>query len=216
MKNDKIAASILGVEDKPKIVRKIISKGITHIHYDVMDGEFVPAISLPTSEIISIVNECPKHFVDVHLMVKNPIVRIRELVKFTDAFSFHYDACSEEEIANIISEFKGITKLGIVINLDVELNKVLELLKHFDFVLVMSVQAGKGGQKFDEKALEKVRIIRKNYPNIFIQVDGGINVENIGLVFKSGAQNTVIGSFLIKNIDNDQVIKLLKKPSQNV
>lgn len=211
MTNGKIAASILGVENKKEMIKKIISKDIHHIHYDVMDGEFVEAISLPAQEVIEIITSSEKHYADVHLMVKNPYLWMVKLEGYVDAISFHYEACSEQEIFNIINEFKGRLKLGLVINLDVQLIKILPLLAHFDFVLVMSVQAGKGGQKFNNSALEKIKLIRQTYPNIFIQVDGGINVENIDFVFKAGAQNVVIGSFLIKNIDDDNILSQLKK-----
>lgn len=211
MTNGKIAASILGVENKKEMIKKIISKDIHHIHYDAMDGEFVEAISLPAQEIIEVITSSEKHYADVHLMVKNPYLWIAKLANYVDAISFHYEACSEQEILNIINEFKGRLKLGLVINLDIELAEILPLLVHFDFVLVMSVQAGKGGQKFNDCALEKIKLIRQTYPNIFIQVDGGINVDNINFIFKAGAQNTVIGAFLIKNIDDDNVLSQLKK-----
>lgn len=206
-----IAASILGIENKVQIIKKILNKKIKWIHYDVMDGMFVPNKSLPLSEIEYILSNTPEHIVDIHLMVNDPYKYIIALQgKFT-YLTFHYEAESIERIRKIMHNFADRFNIGLAINPKTNVEQIYEFLHDVSHILIMTVQAGKGGQSFNHDMLKKIKKI-KSYlnkikrPNVFIQVDGGINNQTGPLAVLAGATSLVSGSFLLKNLDNPQII----------
>lgn len=199
----KVAASILGLENKVQIVNELIDNKIEWIHYDVMDGKFVDNTSLPISEIKEIISKTQKHIIDIHLMVSDVEKYINECKECADYITFHYEALSEEEILNILKKYKDL-KLGISINPSTQVEKIVPFLPFITHVLVMSVWPGKGGQAFIEDTFEKIKkikeIIKEKSLNILIQVDGGINDKNGPYLIADGADILVSGSFLTKNI----------------
>ncbi|MFI3175172.1 MAG: ribulose-phosphate 3-epimerase [Bacillota bacterium] len=173
--------------------------GITHVHMDVMDGVFVPNLSLGIPVLQSL-RQHTKMFYDVHLMILNP-------EKFIDAvydtgaesITFHYEATTKaEEVIRAIKN-RG-ADAGISIKPDTPITEIVPLLPLVDLVLVMTVEPGFGGQSFVEEQLEKVRFLKEwqkeNEKSFHIQVDGGINLENARTCFEAGADQLVVGSAL--------------------
>ncbi len=183
------------------------------IHYDVMDGNFVSNKTYDY-HLVKDVNKYNKLYSDVHLMINDPQKKIKKYASAgTDQLTFHYESVKEKDIIPIINKIKKYNmKAGISIkpNTDVKvLDKYLELL---DYVLIMSVEPGKGGQSFLENSLDKIKYLnklKKKYKFI-IGVDGGINDSNISLVTKLGADVVILGSYLANNLNIETINKLKK------
>ncbi|PWC08774.1 ribulose-phosphate 3-epimerase [Mycoplasmopsis arginini] len=214
----KISPSILDVSKDELInyVNKLIEWNINNVHYDVMDQEFVPNQALSYKEIEQIYNKCPKHQMDIHLMVKDINYYYDLFKKFDAILTFHYEAFkNENQIQKLIKQAKkDNVKIGIAFNPDTEVDKILPLLKNFDLVLPMSVYPGKGGQSFIENTYTKVELLKdyinKNNLNIIIEIDGGVKDFNIKKCFDSGVDLAVVGSFLVKNFSKETIDKLLE------
>ncbi len=207
--NKILAASILGLENKKDIINSLIERGITWIHYDVMDGEFVEAKSLSVPELIDLFSKSEIHTKDVHLMVNNPALYIEKLVGKADYISFHADAVSFDEMNDIVNIFSSKTKLGIALNPDVPVSYIHHLLDKLSFVLVMSVVAGKGGQKYMPEVEPKVKQLLAAQK--MVQMDGGLNDKTIAHAFDIGATVLVSGSFIISNFEKKDLNKLFTK-----
>lgn len=183
-------------------------------HLDIMDGAFVPNISFgfPVVEAIAAKAQKP---LDVHLMIVEPWKYAERFAKAgASMISFHYEAAldrSRELIGDIQS--MGV-KAGIVINPDCPVEKIFPLLDIADFVLIMSVFAGFGGQKFIPESLDRIKAvsarIREIGRNIPIEVDGGIGPDNAGELADAGASILVAGSSVFKAPDPVLAIQLMK------
>ncbi|MBQ6199514.1 MAG: ribulose-phosphate 3-epimerase [Bacteroidales bacterium] len=183
-------------------------------HLDIMDGTFVPNISFgfPVVEAIAAKAQKP---MDVHLMIVEPWKYAERFAKAgASMISFHYEAAldrSRELIGNIQS--MGV-KAGIVINPDCPVKNIFPLLDVADFVLIMSVFAGFGGQKFIPESLDRIKAvsarIRQIGRDIPIEVDGGIGPDNAGAVADAGASILVAGSSVFKAPDPVQAIQFMK------
>lgn len=209
-----INPSILGIDNKDKIVSQLIDHKLDWIHYDIMDNQFVPNESLLNDELIEIINNTPKHIVEVHLMVKEPLKYFDNLPIIPDYASMHYDQIkdlSREEIKSFIKKNKS-TIFGIAINPQYTLKDIKHIIDLFSFVTVMTVQAGFGGQSFMKDRLDVVKeistFINDNQLPMYIQVDGGAKLNNINIIEASGARNIVVGSFLMKNLNKETINKL--------
>ncbi|MBQ7994671.1 MAG: ribulose-phosphate 3-epimerase [Bacilli bacterium] len=177
------------------------------IHIDIMDGIFVPNVSLSIKFVGDIK---PKHNMisDVHIMVADPINWVEGLVKNgADIITFHYEACStKEEILGLIDLIhKNNVLCGISIKPNTPVEVLLPFINLVDIVLLMSVEPGKGGQKFIESSLERMESIRKmirdNKSKALIEVDGGINNETAPKALNNGADILVAGSYLFGHED---------------
>ena len=192
----KIAPSILSADfgDLNAQVAKV--KNADWLHIDVMDGQFVPAITFGPKIMSQIKTDLP---MDVHLMVNNPE---RQFKPFADAgasyISFHLEACDNPKDALAAIHKLGV-KAGLAINPATPIEKALPFLSDLDLLIVMTVVPGKGGQSFMAEMLEKVKIARKHAPGIDIQVDGGITADTIGLATAAGANAFVAGSYVFKH-----------------
>lgn len=180
----------------------IVNKYADIFHLDVMDGVFVPNISFgfPVVEALSKVAEKP---LDVHLMICNPekyALRFAQ-IKGVEMISFHLEACPEpESLLEAIHE-KGI-KAGLVINPDCPVERLFPYLHLCDFVLIMSVFAGFGGQKFIPETLDRVKAVsneikRRNLDTV-IEVDGGVSDGNSAALYEAGAEILVAGTYVFK------------------
>ena len=171
--------------------------GAEYIHFDVMDGMFVPSISFGMPVLKSIHN-ATNQFMDAHLMVQEPI-RYVEAFKASgaDMVTVHLEACEDVE-ATIAKIRECGMKVGLSICPDTDVKEVENLLCKIDMLLVMSVHPGFGGQKFIPKSLDKIRAIRKMINeqglSVDIQVDGGIYLSNVRDVLDAGANIIVAGS----------------------
>lgn len=201
----KVAASILGVDNKKELVNKLIDNNIKQIHYDVMDGKFVDNTSLSVEEVLDIVKDTNKHISDVHLMTVDPENQIKKLDGKVDYITFHIEAC--DNFDKLVNGRKS--NIGFSIKPDTSVKSVEKFLDRVSHVLVMSVEPGKGGQSFMESSLEKIRLLKKLRPELIVQVDGGINNITGPKCFLSGVDSVVSGSYLINNLSKDIFKKLI-------
>ncbi len=188
------------------------------LHLDVMDGHFVPNISFGPVVIKDIINEAKKikdFTFDTHLMILNPDKYIPEFVKIgSSIITIHTEAVTHlDRTIEFIKSFN--VKAGLSLNPATPEENIKYLIEKLDLVLVMSVNPGFGGQKFIPYTLEKIKKIRswadKYNPDLIIEVDGGINEDNISKVSKAGANLFVAGSSVFKHKDRVLAIKNLKK-----
>ncbi|MGX9389137.1 ribulose-phosphate 3-epimerase [Mycoplasma sp. 327] len=216
MDNRQISPSILDVKSDQLIsyVNSLIKWGVSNVHYDVMDAQFVPNTALTYEEIKKIFDKCPKHHMDIHLMVKDVFSYYHKFKEFGAILTFHYEAFENEiELKKLIKlAKKEDIKLGLAFNPDTDVSRVMPFLKDLDLILAMSVYPGKGGQSFIESTYAKVRQLRKYIDQknlkIIIEIDGGIKDFNIKKCFESGVDLAVVGSYLVKNFSKE-TIKLL-------
>lgn len=185
------------------------------IHIDVMDGLFVPNITLGAPIIKAIRNRTNKIF-DVHLMVESPSRYIDDFVDAgADIITIHYEAEKHIDRAIQYIKSKGI-KAGVVLNPGTPTILIKDLISKLDMVLIMSVNPGFGGQSFIDYSIEKVKEVdemRKKYnKELIIEIDGGIGVDNIKKVREAGVDVAVAGSSVYKN---GEVIKNIEELKRN-
>lgn len=192
----------------------IEEKGSSFVHVDVMDGHFVPNISIGAPVTAACKKVCDVPF-DVHLMISNPLDYAEDFAKAgADIICFHSecDSDTEETINKILSLGK---KAGLAIKPATPIDEVLKYLDKLSMVLVMTVEPGFGGQSFMESTMPKVEAIRKINPDIDIEVDGGINAETIKIAAKAGANVFVAGSAVFKSENPAETIAILRKNAQD-
>jgi len=185
------------------------------LHYDVMDGHFVPNISFGYS-ILADVKKITHLFLDVHLMISDPLKYLDEFVKSgADLITFHYEAYEDKaKVKETIENIKARNvKVGLSIKPATQVYEIKEYIKDLDLVLVMSVEPGFGGQSFMENSLEKIsnlrQIIDDNNYKCLIEVDGGINQETAKKVKLAGCDVAVAGSYVFKQADRKKAVESL-------
>ena len=175
--------------------------GVKYLHIDVMDGNFVNSISFGMP-VISSIRASTELIFDVHLMIEDPIRYLEEFkMAGADIITIHVEACKDVE--KTISKIKELgLKAGVTLKPGTSLDEIEPLLKIVDMVLVMSVEPGFGGQAFIESSLDRIRNLRQRAKkigaNIDIEVDGGINKDNVEEVVKAGANIIVSGTSVFK------------------
>lgn len=213
-KNIIISPSILSADfaNLERDIHKVEINGADWVHVDVMDGHFVPniTIGIPVVKSLKPITKLP---LDVHLMIENPEKYIDDFATAgADIITFHYEAVEENNIENLILKIKSLgKKAGLSIKPKTNPNKILKYLPILDLVLVMTVEPGFGGQKFMEDCAEKIPVIKNQAPeNLIIQVDGGINDITGKTCTKLGATSLVAGSYIYKSKNIKTSIELLK------
>jgi ribulose-phosphate 3-epimerase len=209
-----IAPSILSA-DFGKIgeeVRELEFAGADMIHCDVMDGVFVPNITFGMG-VIAAVRKRTGLPLDVHLMIEKPERYVEQFIDAgADIITFHTTATTETE--SIIKTVKNRGKqVGIALNPDIGLHEVKPYLDVLDLVLIMSVYAGFGGQKFIPKSLEKISELRYSMPQgkrPLIEVDGGVNLENFQSIKSAGADILVAGNLIYQSPNKSDTISMLR------
>ena len=211
----KIAPSILSA-DFSKLgdeVRAVEQGGADWIHIDVMDGNFVPNITVGPQvvEALRKVTELP---LDVHLMIQNPDQFIGEFASAgADIISVHVESCPHlHRTVQLIKEQD--IQAGVVLNPATAVFHLDEIIEEVDMVLLMSVNPGFGGQKFIPQVLDKVRLLRQTLDesgvDIDIEVDGGVKTDNAGILKKAGANVLVAGSAIFNSEDYQAAIQTLR------
>lgn len=216
MNNILISPSILSADftNLESEFKKISNSSADMIHIDVMDGHFVPNLTIGPEVIKQLRKLTSKPF-DVHLMIQNAEDTYEDYIKAgADFITFHVEVCKNPE--NLINKIKSKNiKVGISIKPNTEVELIKEFINQIDLALVMSVEPGFGGQKFLEISLDKIEKL-KNYsstlnPNLIISVDGGINDITAKQAISHGANMLVSGSHLFKADDFDKSVIDLRK-----
>lgn len=209
-----VSPSILSA-DFANLERDIIcveKAGADWIHVDVMDGHFVPNITIGVPVVKSL-KKVAKLPLDVHLMIENPDKYIEPFAAAgADILTFHYEAVSEDDIIPLTDKIKSLgVKAGISIKPKTEPQVLDKYLQFVDLVLVMTVEPGFGGQKFMSDCADKIGYIRQiAREDLIIQVDGGINAQTGALCIQKGANSLVAGSYIYGAENISAAIKSLK------
>ncbi|MFH1848723.1 MAG: ribulose-phosphate 3-epimerase [archaeon] len=173
------------------------------LQLDVMDGRFVPGHSLDFDF------DLPDGTYEAHLMVKDPRHWVKRFINRVDTLLVHYESGGFRELRDYVRQ-KG-KRIGLVINPETGIEQVQHFLEGIDQLLVMTVNPGAYGAKFLPGALDKVRRARQRFPDLDIEVDGGITPDTIGLAGAAGANMFVSGSYIIKSGDPREAIRRLSE-----
>ena len=208
-----LSADFNNLKDEIKLVESL---GAEYLHFDVMDGHFVPNISFG-QPVLKCIAHSHSMINDVHIMISEPKRYAKEFVDSgANILTFHFEACKDlkevEEVIDIIHENGAKAGLSVKPNTPVEV--IYPVLHKLDLVLVMSVEPGFGGQKFIPSALDKISkvkklILEKGY-SCLVEVDGGINEETGRLCKEAGVDILVAGSYLFGKSDIEERIKKLR------
>ena len=205
-----LSADFLQLQEELKALE---DAGVDGVHFDVMDGQFVPNISigLPILEAVRKGTDLP---IDVHLMIEEPEKYVELFAtQGADMISVHVEATPH--IHRVIQQIKKTNvKAGVVINPGTSVDSIIPVLKMVDYVLVMTVNPGFGGQTFIHESIDKLDQLDKMKKalnlSFEIEVDGGINDETVATVVEHGATMLVAGSYFFKQKDYNQVTQTLK------
>jgi len=199
--------------------------GADLIHIDVMDGHFVPNITIGPLVVKSL-RKSTTLPLDVHLMIENPDLYIEEFIRSgSDIITVHEEASRHlnRSIQKIRESSRRYDRTktgrvfenvlcGVSINPHTPLYSLEEIVKEIDLILIMTVNPGFGGQEFITTMYDKIRRAKKliNRTNVLIEVDGGVNGENASRILKCGADILVSGNYIFKSVDRDKAIKSLR------
>lgn len=210
-----IAPSLLSADfaDLKSELKSIEEAGCTVLHYDVMDGHFVPNISFG-ADILHDVHQITNMELDVHLMISDPMFYVDRFIKAGASYiSFHIEAMeSVEKTRELIKKIKEAgVKASIAINPGTSYEAVIPFLDEIDMILVMSVQPGFGGQKFNPVAIDKIAALSKykKEKDFLIEVDGGINATTIQQVRRAGCDLFVAGSAVFNQDNRKKAVEAL-------
>lgn len=207
-----VAPSLLACDfsNLEKEAREVVDCGAQFLHIDVMDGHFVPNITLGPVIYKNLKGKVDAVF-DVHLMISDPKFYAKAFIDAgADYLTFHYEAV--EDVKDVINHIKSLgCKVGISIKPNTKVEVLDEYLSSLDLVLVMSVEPGFGGQKFIPSALEKIKYLsdkkKKNNYKYLIEVDGGINDETAKQCVNAGVEVLVAGTYIFASKDRSKTIE---------
>jgi len=196
-------------------VRLLEEAGVECLHLDVMDGSFVPNMSYGMP-IVSALRKVTDLLIDVHLMIRDPNTYAPQFVDAgADLITFHIEALGQPTALLETIRSQGVAA-GLAINPSTEMSHVSPFVSACDLVLVMSVEAGFGGQAFNPIALERLSDLRKAHgADLLLEVDGGINEKTVGLCTVNGADLLVVGSAIFRQADYCQAMTRLRREMQS-
>ena len=203
-----IAPSMLGADfGRMREAAELVAPHSSYLHMDVMDGHFVPNLTMGVDLVKALKGIAP---LDVHLMVTDPLNFIDDFHEAgAEIISVHVEANNPRETLEKING-KHI-KSGIAFNPSTPKEKIIPFLDIADMILVMSVEPGYCGQSFHENAINRVKYFKTNYPEILVEVDGGVSTDNSAILSKNGADILVAGSAIFKSKDPIETINLMKQ-----
>ena len=185
-----------------------IEKHVDMIHIDVMDGHFVPNITIGPVVVKHIKTRLP---FDVHLMIENPQKYIKNFAPYARYITVHHETC-RRNLKKVIRMIKKLgCRAGVSINPRTPLSKIYSVLHDADMVLLMTVNPGFGGQAFIKSVIHKIKYLRHIAPKLDIEVDGGINPKTAKLCYEAGANVFVAGNYIFGSKKRGAAIKKLKQ-----
>lgn len=210
-----VAPSILAADfsNLERDCRKVVSKEKPWLHFDVMDGVFVPNISVGLPVLKDLKSAIPEAWYDVHLMIQKPHLYVQKFIEAgADIVTFHFEA--ESPIAQTAQSIrKAGAKAGISICPKTPVEELFPILHEFDLVLIMSVEPGFGGQKFMPESLEKIKQLKKEIKRkniqLVIEVDGGVDENTAPLCVEAGIDMLVAGSAIFNAQDPQKTLSTL-------
>ena len=216
MRKSEISASMMcsDLVNLKQTIHIFEEQKIEYLHIDVMDGHFVPNITLGPAIVKSLRRDVNMVF-DTHLMIENPDDYIKDFVDAgSDLIVVHAEAC--RHLHRTIQNIKSYNvKVGVALNPATSIESIKHIIEDVDMVLIMTVNPGFGGQSFIESMLEKIKELKqliddKNL-NVDIQVDGGIKPDNIHKVVEAGANIIVAGSAIFNSENIEETVSLMRK-----
>ena len=211
----KICPSLLSADftDLKNQISELESAGADILHCDIMDGSFVPNISFG-AKIVSDINKITELPLDIHLMINNPEKYINEFHRAgADYISVHYE--NNLHLNRIVNQIKDLgIKAGVVLNPSTPVFMLDDIIEYADYILIMSVNPGFGGQKFIPNSIKKIRqlyeLIKSNDYKCEIEVDGGVGLDNIRELSDAGAGMFVCGNSVFNSESKTDTIKKMK------